>query len=221
MNLRRTIGTLAAAAALGTAGTARAQETEPAFAPELSYGLGVGAGVLANAGELEVCATAADGTGSCQALAEAGGGGAAVFIGARPWPWLALLATYDVAFHQVVDGSPYAVATLQSLRADVRFLFAAGATVEPYLQAGAGLYLIGDSYGFAQAGGGFQAGGGLDVYLAPVLSFGLEALYRGIYFSAFGIARDDLPGAAGDGDVARTFLHDVSLLLNLTVHSVL
>jgi opacity protein-like surface antigen len=55
-------------------------------------------------------------------------------------------------------------------------------TVEPYALIGIGAYQIGDSGGTYYRGGGYQVGGGLDVYLAPELSFNAGLTFRKITF---------------------------------------
>ena len=198
---------------------AAAQVPAAAGAPEVFYGLGVGADILGNSGDLGVCAPASGGGERCLRITAPAGGGASLFVGLRPSEFVGVVLTYDAFFHRGEDLDAYALATLQSVRADARFFLLPGWLVDPYLQAGAGLYLLGDEYDAAVAGGGFQLGGGVDVYLAPILSAGLNVLYRGIYFGEFDIGRGDMPWASGDGRVQEGLIHDVTVLLDLTVHS--
>jgi hypothetical protein len=212
-------GVLVLAGVLGVPGGAAAQVPAAAGATEVFYGLGVGADIIGNSSDVNVCATASGGGERCLRITEPAGGGASLFVGLRPSEFVGVALTYDAFFHRGEDPDAYALATLQSVRADARFFLLPGSLVDPYLQAGAGLYLLGDEYDAAAAGGGFQLGGGLDVYLAPILSAGLNVLYRGIYFGEFDIARSDMPWASGDGRVQEGFLHDVTVLIDLTVHS--
>lgn len=212
----------AAGLALSIAPPASAQYVQFAFTPELYYGVGVGADFIGNNSDLDVCALETSDTGTvnhCQTITELTGGGAALFVGTRLASWFGLQLTYDAFFHQGSGNDPYNLATLQSLRAEARFFLLPGSLIEPYLEAGGGLYLIGDEYGVAKAGGGFQLGAGLDLYLDAELSLGAEALYRGIYFGGFDISQSDLPWASSGGSVKQGFVHDVGVLANLTVHS--
>jgi hypothetical protein len=212
-------GALVLAGVLAVGERAAAQVPMTAGAPEVFYGLGVGADILGNSRDLGVCAPATAGGERCLRITELAGGGASLFVGVRPSEYVGVALTYDAFFHRGEDADAWALATLQSVRADVRFFLLPGGLVDPYLQAGAGLYLLGDEYDAAVAGGGFQLGGGFDVYLAPILSAGLNVLYRGLYFGEFDLARSAMPWASGDGRVPEGLLHDVTVLLDLTVHS--
>lgn len=194
---------------------------EYAFQPEFTYGVAVGAEFIGNNSDLDVCGrTDPAGTEHCQAITELAGGGAALFFGVRPWRHFGAQIAYDVFFHQGSDGDPYNLATLQSLRLDGRVFLLPESMIDPWVQVGGGLYLIGDEYGFAETGGGFQLGVGADVYLAPVLSIGISATYRGIYFGEFHISQADLPWAMDGGDVREGFVHGIAALVDLTIHSI-
>jgi len=193
----------------------------PAAAQEIYYGLGVGADFIANNGDLDACAQAdPSGAWQCQTLTGMAGGGAELFVGIRPWPYFGAHLVYDAFFHHGDDGAPYNLGTVQSLRAEGRVFLAPGSMFEPWLEAGAGLYLIGNEYDAAKTGGGFEAGLGADIYLAPYLSAGIAAIYRGIWFGTFHIPQAELGWAMDGGDVGEGFLHSVTVLVDLTIHSV-
>ncbi|WP_428262922.1 outer membrane beta-barrel protein [Haliangium sp.] len=112
------------------------------------------------------------------------GGGVTVFGGLRISDNLALEAGWLGSLHEP-RGETFRdddVLTLNALTADARiYLPSSGDNLEPYLQGGLGVYLIGDSYvGTQSIGTGFQAGGGFDAAIGANLSLGLRLLYRGM-----------------------------------------
>jgi hypothetical protein len=81
-----------------------------------------------------------------------------------------------------------------------------GDRIEPYVQGGVGLYLLGSTVLGAQSvGTGFQAGGGIDLRVGTHVDVGVRGLYRGI---AMGPPRSD------END---TFVSAVSAEANLTL----
>jgi hypothetical protein len=220
MRWRTTVFSFAAAGLLAAVPSgASAQAVAYAFMPEIYYGLGVGAEFIGNNSDLDVCALATEsGAEHCQQITELTGVGFDAFIGSRFGPYFGAELTYDAFFHSGSGEDPYNLATLQAVRGDLKVFLMPGSGFEPYLQGGAGLYLIGDEYGFAKAGGGFQLGGGVDFYLAPMLSLGANVLYRGIYFGQFDVDQSDLPWASSEGDVKEGFIHNVFAVLNATLH---
>lgn len=89
----------------------------------------------------------------------------------------------------------------------------------PYLQAGLGAYgLVSDNYEGSQSlaeGGGFQLGGGLDIYLARWLTFGVRVLYRGIIM---GKVSDSCGDRCISPDAAdNTYIHGLTGELNMSI----
>lgn len=94
----------------------------------------------------------------------------------------------------------------------------------PYLQAGVGAYgLVGDSYDggdYVESralanGGGFQAGVGIDIYLARWLTLGARVLYRGIIL---GKLKDTCGGTCMSSDEAdRTYIHGLTGEINMAI----
>lgn len=133
------------------------------------------------------------------------GGGMIIFGGIRPHRLFALDLSWDFFLHTRSD--VYSRATIQSLRIDAKVYFLPGLVVEPYVQAGGGLYWFGDTYSWERGGGGFQAGGGFDVVWLPGFSMGLQVLYRGVYFWA---------RETHSGDFPATYTSNIEATVNLT-----
>jgi len=90
-----------------------------------------------------------------------------------------------MSFHDAGEGTATGdEAALTSFGVDLRiFLADRSRRVQPYVQAGVGAYILGrDSFEFdTLTGGGFQLGGGADIYLTREVSIGGKILYRGAY----------------------------------------
>jgi hypothetical protein len=120
-----------------------------------------------------------------------GGGGAAIWGGVRIGPIFAFEANYTGSFHNHADyvcgnslyyeicGADYLV--LDMLSFDAKFHIPTHSVFDPFFQAGLMLAWLGHQ-GFASdaTGGGFDLGGGFDVWLSPIVTFGVRALYRGV-----------------------------------------
>ena len=115
------------------------------------------------------------------------GSGLALFGGWRLSQRLALELGWMATFHDpgpgAVDFGPdagYLVLTGYTGDAKI-YLGEDEQRIEPYLQAGVGLYLLESSdEGEQSVGSGFQAGGGVDFHVASHVDVGLRVLYRGI-----------------------------------------
>ncbi len=205
-----TVAALAAAIAASQPGSAGAQYAAYVFMPQIYVGMGLGADFIGNNSDLNACVSGVN----CQEITGLAGGGFAIFAGLRLSEWVGLELSYDAFFHEGSAGNPYNLATRQSLRGDAKVFFLSGGGLEPYLQAGVGAHFLGDEYAVAAAGGGFQLGGGVDLYLIPSLSLGANVLYRAAYFQGFEV--DDLD--AGPGETRAGFVHDIYVMLNATLH---
>jgi hypothetical protein len=113
------------------------------------------------------------------------GGGFDLFLGLRLSPQFALelggLMSVHATDHDLVD---YDTALLNGLTLDGKFFLIPQSTrLEPFLQFGLGGYSVQEEgYGGRElSGGGFHAGGGLDIHLSRALGFGVRALYKGIW----------------------------------------
>jgi hypothetical protein len=131
------------------------------------------------------------------ALAQSGGveylrhgGGIAVFGGIDIGRIAALHFGFDASFHNpssdCVGRGPYvwcdtSFLILETLHADLKLRIPTRTRVMPYFQVGPLLAWIGrQDYPTDAVGGGFEVGGGIDFWLARPVTFGIQALYRGI-----------------------------------------
>jgi hypothetical protein len=141
------------------------------------------------------------------------GFGFTLYTGLRLNPRLALELGWLATFHnpervRTSFGDDVDFLVLNGFTGDAKiFLDSASPSMEPYLQGGLGLYLLDSTYFGAQSvGTGFQLGGGVDFRVAPAMSVGVRALYRGM---AMG------PPERVEND---TFVSALTLDGNLTVH---
>jgi Outer membrane protein beta-barrel domain len=121
------------------------------------------------------------------------GGGFDLFLGGRLNRWAALEFGWQPTFHnpeQDVLGRQVGRVGLQALTIDAKFYPAHG-RVQPYLSAGAGLYLLGDNFSVFAEGPGFQVGGGIDFWLSRWASLGVRAQYRGVDMVDYDAGNDD------------------------------
>jgi hypothetical protein len=78
----------------------------------------------------------------------------------------------------------YDQAILSGLTLDLKyFLFPDSVRIEPFLQGGAGFYNVSEEglEGREMTGGGWHAGGGLELRLSKSLGLGARVLYKGMY----------------------------------------
>jgi hypothetical protein len=142
---------------------------------------GVGTGVIAQSGGAEYIGK--------------GGGGVSVWGGIRFGPVLALEINYTGSFHNpatacasdgfaAVCDANYLV--LDMLSADAKVHIPTGTNFDPFFQGGLMAAWIGRE-GFASdaTGGGFDIGGGFNIWLNPWWTFGVRGLYRGVKLSDY------------------------------------
>jgi hypothetical protein len=118
------------------------------------------------------------------------GGGLAIFGGLHLGRIVDLHFGFDASFHNPWSGcsgnGPYVwcdtnFLLLETVHADLKLRIPTRTRVVPYFQVGALIAWVGrQDYPADAVGGGFEIGGGLDIWLARPVSFGLHALYRGI-----------------------------------------
>lgn len=115
------------------------------------------------------------------------GVGVALYAGLRVNRSLALEAGWMGTMHNPVSvdtgfGEDTDYLVLNGFTADAKvFLNVSNPRLQPYLQAGVGLYLLDSTYfGTQSVGSGFQAGGGLDFQISRRMDIGAHALYRGM-----------------------------------------
>ena len=147
------------------------------------------------------------------------GGGFAARAGLDLGSILGIEASYTASFHNpafnCVDAgflsacdAQYLV--IQILAADLILHVPTGTPLVPYLQAGGSAAWIGKNGFFADAGGGgFEAGGGIDIWLDENWTFGTKILYRGLWFD-----QSQRQGFLGTSN----FLGLLTVDLNLALH---
>jgi hypothetical protein len=141
------------------------------------------------------------------------GGGGQVFLGVRIAPMFALEFGYAQTGHNAVTdgyGNLVDYLALHALTADAKLIFPNRSNVRPYVQGGVGYYALTQGYGDPTSGGGFQLGGGVDIWLNPWWSLGGRILYHGIKFTDIG-GDYRIPGN-------KPFLSYASLDLNIQLH---
>lgn len=111
------------------------------------------------------------------------GGGFDIGIGWRLGA-ISLDASWMMSFHNAGQLGANDEATLGTLALDARFFLSDRShALQPYLQLGVGLYVLGrdswDSEGLT--GVGVQVGGGVDFYVTKHVSIGGKLLYRGAH----------------------------------------
>jgi hypothetical protein len=141
------------------------------------------------------------------------GGGVSAWLGVNLSRQLSLELGWLGSFH-----NPAPVATwygpdtdylvLEGVTADARVHLGRPGFIDPYLQGGVGVYFLGSQHaGYADSvGGGYQLGGGVDVWAGPMVTFGLRALYRGIAMGP------------PDTDVNDTFIQAATFEGSVAVH---
>lgn len=110
------------------------------------------------------------------------GGGFDLFLGARFNRWFALELGWQPTFHnpEFDDyGRQVDRIGIQALTLDGKVFLVHG-PIQPYVMAGVGAYLMGDSLDVFAEGPGFQVGGGVDFWIGPHFSIGLKVQYRGV-----------------------------------------
>ena len=139
------------------------------------------------------------------------GGGGSLFLGVRLNPYLGLEFGYGQTIHNPVSdywGNLVDYLALNQFTADLKVIFPNPSNVRPFIQGGAGLYVLTQNYSEPVAGGGVQLGGGVDIWLTPWWSLGGRLMYHGIKF-----------GDVGNGTTSsKPFLSTAALDVNLQFH---
>ena len=115
------------------------------------------------------------------------GGGVSLWAGVHLSDALSLEIGWLGSFHNPADvdtwyGPETDFLVLEGVTADARIHLTRGGSVfDPYIMGGVGLYWLGSEHlGMDSVGTGFQAGGGFDLWVSPVVTLGLRARYHGI-----------------------------------------
>lgn len=116
------------------------------------------------------------------------GGGLTLMTGVRVNRTLAFEAAWTATLHnpervRTVFGDDIDYLALNGFTGDARIYLGRGSSraVEPFVQAGLGLYLLDSTYfGTQSVGTGFQAGGGFDALVGDTVHLGVRVLYRGL-----------------------------------------
>jgi hypothetical protein len=122
--------------------------------------------------------------------------------------------------------------SLLGLTLDFRFRFAEpdeGAKVVPYLQSGLGVYFLQgrlknecgeyEEESTMAFGGGFQLGGGVDIYLNRFLTLGLRVMYRPLLMSNIECGPGSEAVCAAQDPQGRNAIHAISTGLTLTLRA--
>ena len=115
------------------------------------------------------------------------GGGFGLFLGVRIVPMFALEFGYTGTAHNTYTdywGNVVDYLWLNAITLDGKLIFPNRSNVRPYIQAGVGYYALSQGENWT-SGGGFQLGGGLDIWLNPWWSLGGRVLYHGVKFTEF------------------------------------
>ncbi len=123
------------------------------------------------------------------------GGGLGIFGGLDFGRVVGLEINYNASFHNPIDncgggplygwcGANYL--TVETLALDIKLHIPTDTRFVPYGQAGAVLSWIGRQDSPSDAtGGGFEVGGGFDIWLNRVVTLGAQALYKGLFMSDY------------------------------------
>ncbi len=144
------------------------------------------------------------------------GGGFSAWGGLDIGPVIALEVSYTSSFNPpalgCTDLASFPVCNssflvLQMFGADLRLHIPTGTPIVPYIQGGGSAAWLGRNAFVADtSGGGFDAGGGIDIWLDRNLSFGTRVLYRGVW-----LATNNLDGT-------NTYVGMLTVDLNFAVH---
>jgi hypothetical protein len=124
-----------------------------------------------------------------------GGGGFSLWGGVRLGPVLALELNYTGSFHNpalacasgfYVDICDSSYLVVDMLSVDAKVHLPTHTIFDPYLQGGLMLGWIGrEGFSSDSTGGGFDLGGGFDIWLSPWWTMGTRLLYRGLSLSDY------------------------------------
>ncbi|MBL9023168.1 MAG: hypothetical protein JNL21_13290 [Myxococcales bacterium] len=128
------------------------------------------------------------------------GGGPILRGGYRPaGPWY-FGGAYQ--FSKLDSNNLYRLGILQQLRGELRYLFATGSRVSPYVSAGLGGMVYGNEFSVQTGGATALAGLGLEMELTRFAVVGLDLAYNPMLFAGF----VDTAGQSRDTGVAH-YLH--------------
>jgi opacity protein-like surface antigen len=165
-------------AALGAGFGARGRPKPPPLHVDYAtYGVAVTADIMVDAGA--TCRRTASPT-PCIL----GSGGGLVLRGGyrSPGPWY-IGGAYQ--FSKTDSSNLYRLATLQQLRAEMRYSFDLGYRTSPYVTWGLGGVVYGNEFG-AETGGGTAFGGvGVEMQLSRLVQLGMAIHYQPMIFAAF------------------------------------
>ncbi|MEO6950994.1 MAG: outer membrane beta-barrel protein [Polyangia bacterium] len=123
------------------------------------------------------------------------GGGFSIWGGVEIGRIVGIEAKYAASFHNPASdcgGGPYvwcdvSYLVVQTLSLDLKLHIPTNTRVVPYAVVGPMVGWIGRQGYLADAiGGGFEAGGGIDVWFSRHGTFGAEVLYRGLRMGDYG-----------------------------------
>lgn len=146
-----------------------------------------------------------------------GGGGVGILGGLRLGPMLSLELNGSVTFHSVYEGYDYSdMFHLQVWTADAKIHIPTRSPLEPFIQGGLGYAFLGqsvsDRYGTSDyiftEGPAWNLGGGLDLWVSPVMSIGGRLLWRGMW----------LGEAYYTHSVKSNFAHGLAFDVNVMFH---
>jgi hypothetical protein len=136
--------------------------------------------------------------------------GGQVILGFRLAPVLALELGYASTAHDRPESTiGLSRVALHQATADLKIIFPGHSPVRPFIQGGGGYYGLSSAEQRWLGGGGFQAGGGVDLWLDRWWSIGVRVLYHGLKLGR--LSSDALV-------LDKPFLGWVSADLNLQIH---
>lgn len=144
------------------------------------------------------------------------GGGLELFLGFRFSRFAAFELGGLFTFHGTEDPLvDIETGSVNAFTGDIKIFFLPSSRrIEPFLQLGAGAYLLSrDGWsGNEMTGGGFQAGGGVDIRLNEMVAIGTRFLYRGAFL-------DNSEAVYWTGALyENAFLNMFTLSANLQLH---
>ena len=142
------------------------------------------------------------------------GGGLEMFFGFRFSRFAAFEFGGMFSFHGTRHPQ-FETGIMTGLTADIKVFFLPGSRrIEPFIQAGAGLYLFSrETWSDNElTGGGLQLGGGIDIRLNRTVAIGARCLWRGVYMD-----NSEATYWSG-GPFESTFLNMVTLSANVQLH---
>lgn len=99
-----------------------------------------------------------------------------------PGPWY-VGGAYQ--FSKTNSSNLYRLATLQQLRAEMRYMFDLGYRTTPYATWGAGGVVYGNEWGVETGGGTFLAGVGAEVQLSRLAMVGVALVYQPVVLAGW------------------------------------